>query len=81
MRPWPGERDARFRACIRLDGQMPHVAVFPENSGGKWFTQVVLLLELDHNGLWMGFDGAQNDNVFQEERGISWIDARREATT
>jgi dienelactone hydrolase len=59
--------DARFRACLSLDGQMPPVAAFPENSEGKWFTQPVLLLEVDHNGRWMGFNPAQND-VFLKKK-------------
>ena len=55
------EIDARFKACLSLDGQMPPVAAFPEGANGKWFTQPVLLLEVDHNGRWMGFNAAQND--------------------
>ena len=55
------QRDPRFKACLSLDGQMPPVAAFPEDPGGKWFTQPVLLLEVDHNGRWMGFNPAQND--------------------
>jgi dienelactone hydrolase len=56
------QMDARFKACLSLDGQMPPVAVFPEDPDGKWFTQPVLLLEVDHNGgHWMGFNAAQND--------------------
>jgi hypothetical protein len=47
------QMDPRFKACLSLDGQMPPVAVFPENPAGKWFTQPVLLLEVDHNGRWM----------------------------
>ncbi|MGA2278048.1 MAG: hypothetical protein ABSG00_10605 [Terracidiphilus sp.] len=27
----------------------------------SWFTQPVLLLEVDHNGRWVGFNAAQND--------------------
>jgi predicted dienelactone hydrolase len=55
------QMDARFKACLSLDGQMPPVAAFPESTDGKWFTQPVLLLEVDHNGRWMGFNAAQND--------------------
>ncbi|MGD1106826.1 MAG: hypothetical protein ABR865_07255 [Terracidiphilus sp.] len=56
------QMDARFKACLSLDGQMPPVAAFPEDPDGKWFTQPVLLLEVDHNGgRWMGFNAAQND--------------------
>ncbi len=62
------QMDARFKACLSLDGQMPPVAAFPEDPDGKWFTQPVLLLEVDHNGgRWMGFDAAQN-NVFLKKK-------------
>lgn len=53
--------DPRFKACISLDGAMPPVGAFPENPGGKWFTQPVLLLEADHTGQRRGFNDAQND--------------------
>jgi hypothetical protein len=33
------QMDARFKACLSLDGQMPPSAAFPENPDGKWFTQ------------------------------------------
>ena len=59
--------DTRFRACLSLDGQMPPVAAFPENPEGKWFTQPVLLLEVDHNGRWMGFNPAQNDAFLKKK--------------
>jgi dienelactone hydrolase len=61
------QMDPRFKACLSLDGQMPPVAAFPENPDGKWFTQPVLLLEVDHNGRWMGFNAAQND-VFLKKK-------------
>lgn len=61
------QMDARFKACLSLDGQMPPVAAFPVNPDGKWFTQPVLLLEVDHNGHWMGFNAAQND-VFLKKK-------------
>jgi dienelactone hydrolase len=61
------ELDSRFRACLSLDGQMPPFAAFPENSEGKWFTQPVLLLEVDHNGRWMGFNPAQNDAFLKKK--------------
>jgi len=54
------QMDARFKACVSLDGQMPPVAAFPENPDGTWFTQPVLLLEVDHHGRWVGFNAAQN---------------------
>ena len=52
--------DARFKACLSLDGAMPPFAAFPENPDGKWFTQPVLLLEVDHTGQRRGFNDAQN---------------------
>jgi dienelactone hydrolase len=61
------QRDARLKACLSLDGQMPPVAVFPESQEGKWFTQPVLLLEVDQNGRWRGFNTAQND-VFLKKK-------------
>jgi dienelactone hydrolase len=61
------QMDARFKACLSLDGQMPPVEAFPESPDGKWFTQPVLLLEVDHHGRWMGFNAAQND-VFLKKK-------------
>jgi dienelactone hydrolase len=62
------QMDARFKACLSLDGQIPPVAVFPEDPDGKWFTQPVLLLEVDHNGgRWMGFNVAQNDAYLKKK--------------
>jgi hypothetical protein len=46
---------------------MPPVAAFPENSEGKWFTQPVLLLEVDHNGRWVGFNPTQNDAFLKKK--------------
>jgi dienelactone hydrolase len=54
------ELDARFKACLSLEGQMPPIAAFPENPDGKMFTQPVLLLEVDHSGQRRGFNDAQN---------------------
>jgi dienelactone hydrolase len=51
--------DARFKACLSLDGAMPPFAAFPENPDGKWFTQPVLLLEVNHSGQRRGFNDAQ----------------------
>ena len=59
--------DARFKACLSLDGQMPPVAAFPENSEGKWFTQPVLLLEVDHKADRRGFNAAQNDAFLKKK--------------
>jgi dienelactone hydrolase len=61
------QMDARFKACLSLDGQMPPVAAFPESPDGKWFTQPVLLLEVDHIGQQRGFDAVQND-VFLKKK-------------
>lgn len=54
------ELDARFKACLSLEGEMPPFAAFPENPAGKMFTQPVLLLEVDHSGQRRGFNEAQN---------------------
>jgi hypothetical protein len=61
------QMDSRFKACLSLDGQMPPVAAFPENPDGRWFTQPVLLLEVDHSGSRMGFNAAQNE-VFLKKK-------------
>ena len=61
------QMDARFKACLSLDGQIPPVAAFPESPDGKWFTQPVLLLEVDHTGQRRGFNDAQND-VFLKKK-------------
>lgn len=60
--------DARFRACVSLDGEMPPVAAFPETPNGESFHQPVLLLEVDQKGKRMPFSLAQyNDFVKKEE--------------
>jgi predicted esterase len=51
--------DARFRACVSLDGEMPPVMAFPEFKDSKGFQQPVLLLEIDHTGDRMPFSPAQ----------------------
>ncbi|HEX3893633.1 MAG TPA: hypothetical protein VHW46_13740 [Terracidiphilus sp.] len=61
------QMDPRFKACLSLDGQMPPVTAFPEDPDGKWFTQPVLLLEVDHNGRWMGFNAAQNEAFLKKK--------------
>jgi dienelactone hydrolase len=53
------ELSERFKACLSLEGQMPPVAAFPTNPDGKFFTQPVLLLEIDHSGQQRGFNDAQ----------------------
>jgi dienelactone hydrolase len=52
--------DARFKACLSLEGEMPPFAAFPDDPAGKTFTQPVLLLEVDHSGQRRGFNDAQN---------------------
>jgi pimeloyl-ACP methyl ester carboxylesterase len=59
--------DARFKACLSLDGAMPPFAVFPENPDGNWFTQPVLLLEIDHSGQRRGFNDAQNAEYLKKK--------------
>jgi dienelactone hydrolase len=51
--------DARFHACVSLDGEMAPVAAFPEFPDSKGFQQPVLLLEVDHTGDQMPFRPAQ----------------------
>lgn len=51
--------DARFHACISLDGEMPPVMAFPEFKDSKGFQQPVMLLEVDHTGDRMPFSPAQ----------------------
>ncbi len=51
--------DARFHACVSLDGEMPPVMAFPEFPDSKGFQQPVLLLELDHTGERMPFSADQ----------------------
>jgi predicted dienelactone hydrolase len=53
------ELSERFKACLSLDGEMPPIAAFPTNPDSKFFTQPVLLLEIDHSGQQRGFDDAQ----------------------
>jgi predicted esterase len=59
--------DARFKACLDLDGAMPPIAAFPENPDGHWFTQPVLLLEIDHSGQRRGFNDAQNVDYLKKK--------------
>ena len=51
--------DARFRACISLDGALPPVSAFPEFPDKKKLQQPVLLLEADHTGDRMPFSPEQ----------------------
>ncbi len=51
--------DARFKACVSLDGELPPVAAFPEFPDGKRLQQPVLLLEVDQTGKRKPFSEAQ----------------------
>jgi dienelactone hydrolase len=51
--------DARIRACVSLDGELPPVAAFPEFPDGKRLRQPVLLLEVDQTGKRKPFNEAQ----------------------
>jgi predicted dienelactone hydrolase len=51
--------DARIRACVSLDGELPPVAAFPEYPDGKRMQQPVLLLEVDQTGKRRPFSEAQ----------------------
>ena len=59
--------DACFKACLSLDGAMPPFAVFPANPDGNWFTQPVLLLEVDHSGQRRGFNDTQNAEYLKKK--------------
>jgi predicted dienelactone hydrolase len=60
------ELDARIRACVSLDGEMPPIAAFPEYPDGKRLQQPVLLLEVDQTGKRKPFSEAQFAD-FQEK--------------
>lgn len=51
--------DARFQACVSLDGELPPVEAFPEYPDGKRLQQPVLLLEVDQTGKRKPFSEAQ----------------------
>jgi dienelactone hydrolase len=53
------ELDARFRACVSFDGEMPPVEAFPEYPDGKGIQQPVMLLEVDQTGKRKPFSEAQ----------------------
>ena len=59
--------DARIRACVSLDGEMPPVAAFPEYPDGKGFQQPVLLLEVDQAGKRMPFSLTQYNDFLKKE--------------
>jgi predicted dienelactone hydrolase len=57
--------DARFRACISLDGALPPVSAFPEFPDKKRFQQPVLLLEVDHTSDRMPFSPEQYNDFLK----------------
>jgi uncharacterized ParB-like nuclease family protein len=59
--------DARIRACVSLDGELPPVAAFPEYPDGKGFQQPVLLLEVDQAGKRKPFSEADYANFLKKE--------------
>ena len=59
--------DARIRACVSLDGEMPPVSAFPEYPDGKGFQQPVLLIEVDQTGKRMPFSLAQYNDFLRKE--------------
>ena len=63
------QQDARIRACVSLDGEMPPVAAFPEGPGGERFHQPVLLLEVDPTGKRMPFSEDQYQDFLKKEEG------------
>ncbi|MGA2537448.1 MAG: hypothetical protein ABSF53_15630 [Terracidiphilus sp.] len=64
--------DARIRACVSLDGEMPPVDAFPEYPDGKRMQQPVLLLEVDQTGKRKPFSEAQfADFQKKEEQQLS----------
>ena len=59
--------DARIRACVSLDGEMPPVAAFPEGPDGERFHQPVLLLEVDQTGKRKPFSEDQYQDFLKKE--------------
>jgi dienelactone hydrolase len=59
--------DARIRACVSLDGEMPPVNAFPEGPGGERFHQPVLLLEIDQTGKRKPFSEDQYQDFLKKE--------------
>ena len=59
--------DARIRACVSLDGEMPPVAAFPEGPDGERFHQPVLLLEVDQAGKRKPFSEDQYQDFLKKE--------------
>ena len=61
------QRDARIRACVSLDGEMPPVAAFPEGPNGERFLQPVFLLEVDQSGKRKRFSEEQYNDFLKKE--------------
>jgi dienelactone hydrolase len=59
--------DARIRACVSLDGEMPPVVAFPEGPDGERFHQPVLLLEIDQAGKRKPFSEEQYQDFLKKE--------------
>lgn len=59
--------DARFQACVSLDGEMLPVMAFPEYPDGKGFQQPVLLLEVDHSGEQKPYSDAQYNEFLKKK--------------
>ena len=59
--------EARLRACISLDGELPPVSAFPEFPDKGKFQQPVLLLEVDHTGDRMPFSPEQYNDFLKIE--------------
>lgn len=57
--------EARFRACISLDGELPPISAFPEFPDKKRFQQPVLLLEVEHTGERMPFSPEQYNDFLK----------------
>jgi pimeloyl-ACP methyl ester carboxylesterase len=58
--------DARFRACIDLEGQLIPVEVFPDFSDGATFKQPILMMETDRSESEMGGTHAEHEQYFRK---------------
>jgi dienelactone hydrolase len=59
--------DARFKACVDLDGGMVPIAALPENGDGPIMRQPLLLLEADHPVSQMMGSPGQLDGYFKKK--------------
>jgi dienelactone hydrolase len=59
--------DARFKACVDLDGGMVPVAALPEYPDGATLKQPLLFLEADHSASQMGGTPAQHQEYFKKK--------------